>query len=80
MGSFDTVNIKCPWCGETHGEQIKSGPCDFITRDLESAPSVLKVGVSNYPIECDNCGEKFQVKVQSIARVYKCKADDDLMD
>jgi len=78
MGMFDSVWIECPHCGKAIQEQTKAGDCCCFSYDLNEAPPILKMDISNYPIECYECGEKFIVRTQtiSVSNVYKYKDDD----
>lgn len=66
---FDVVLIRCPHCGKDVEEQTKCGPCALEYHPLGSAPDELKVAVSDYPIECSECGGRFKVTVSTIASI-----------
>lgn len=65
MGMFDSVWVPCPRCGKRHEAQSKGGECELMQYELSNAPIEVLLDVNRHaPFTCD-CGEKFQVRVQT---------------
>ncbi len=83
MGMFDSVMVKCPYCGIENELQTKNGQCILGKYDLINAPPQVLLGVEGNH-ECKHrdfnkltgvsfdggCGEWFNVSVQCITKAW----------
>ena len=61
MSMFDTVNFRCPQCGELIQEQTKSGPCELKDYDAGMVDIRAAAGMQGDRIECGGCGSEFRI-------------------
>jgi hypothetical protein len=71
MGCYNTVKFKCIGCQNTISEQTKNGDCSLYSSDISKADVSDIIGISDYPIECDNCNTLNIVKINKIFVDYK---------
>lgn len=72
MGCFDTINFKCPECGNKMQTQTKCGPCCMMEVDIESVPIELIDGLEDQgPLYCEKCGGMWKFKTPDAARTVK---------
>jgi len=65
MGMFDSVWVKCPFCGEENDFQSKSGECDLSNYTLENCPDDVLANINRHsPIQCD-CGCRYEVNIDT---------------
>ena len=81
MGMFDTLNLKCPYCGHINQIQTKVGDCRLNNYNLKNiAPEVFNAfkGVN----ECEECENNFilEGKVTTIAHIRKYDETIDFYD
>lgn len=62
MGMFDTVNIKCPNCGQLAEIQTKSGECMLEVYTPKTAPVGIMVSLEGLN-ECYHCYKWFVVEM-----------------
>jgi hypothetical protein len=60
MGMYDTVQAKCPKCGELIEFQSKSGECVFTNYSAKSVPAVIAVDMNGDKRLC-KCGAVVQI-------------------
>lgn len=76
MGMFDTVKLRCPYCGETTEEQTKSGPCMLKTYTLNNAPISVMGGILG-EVKCEHCEEIFKVETEVKPKYRVVKIPDE---
>lgn len=70
MGCYDEVGVPCPKCGKVYYTQSKGGECLLFVYKLEECPLDVLSDVNRHaPFECDECGTKFEVRVQIVKNV-----------
>ena len=61
---FDSVWVKCPQCGEENDFQSKSGECILGNYNLDECPEDVLQNINRHsPIECEECGCKYEVDI-----------------
>lgn len=79
MGSYDTVIVECPKCGEVVEFQSKAGDCMFNNYSLRStltqAPATVLADISNQAEKCSK-GHTVRIHVTVIATPYTSPLED----
>lgn len=71
MGVYDTVWVECPSCSHKNDFQSKSGECILEHYSLEDCPDNVLHNVNRHaPIECDNCGAKYEVDIKERKAIF----------
>lgn len=80
MGSFNTVILRCPGCGDNVRFQSKAGSCAMKTRGLFSSEPADLVAAAATEHVCESCGDRFGVSVVVNAREFPLPNDAEEQD
>jgi len=69
MGMFDTVIVRCAYCGGEIQVQTKAGPCMLEIYDLVSAPPQILGALDQQTVECPECLDVGRIYVTCSAQV-----------
>ena len=79
VGTYESIRVPCPDCGEVYWAQSKSGPCMMASYDVDKAPNDVIFDVNRHaPFVCEKCGCVFMVELGDLfsapvpRRVVKC--------
>lgn len=77
MGCFNTVTFRCPACAHLNETQSKGGDCSMSRVPLQAA----SVGDLAYIVDevhtCSNCGDVFEIIVQTMVNVCSISTGED---
>jgi len=71
VGMFDSVNVKCPHCGEYNELQSKAGDCILNTYLEYEVPCNIAMDLEGTEW-CQSCGEQYSIETE-IVRVTSLK-------
>jgi len=73
MGMFDTLNFKCPNCGENVKSQSKYGPCMMEDYNINNVPLKILADLQERPEElwCEYCNTDLVMEIQYLVRIDK---------
>ena len=62
MGCFDTINFRCPECGEKVEYQSKAGYCNMDELEEYEVPLEIAAEADGERVRCKSCDETFTAR------------------